>query len=152
VWSLCQNTGSDPKKNAWSGLHTRLGVEMISNPHKKVDAVIIWDELCGTTGRPCPKSEIVSSLNIPAPCVYLFPSEAPSVDNPYPACHPPEAIRLISAMKSVFQFSYANMFNLRIMIHGDKDSYSRQTFLSRLSPDGKDEIAYAPSNISKIKR
>jgi len=30
VWSVCTNTGSDPRHNAWSGIHTRLSAEIIS--------------------------------------------------------------------------------------------------------------------------
>jgi hypothetical protein len=30
IWSVCPNKGSDPEKNAWSGIHTRLGAEIIS--------------------------------------------------------------------------------------------------------------------------
>ena len=30
TWSLCTNTGADPRRNAWSGIHTRLSAEMIS--------------------------------------------------------------------------------------------------------------------------
>ena len=54
TWSLCTNSGADPRRNAWSGIHTRLSAEMISR-NKRVDGVIIWDMICGTLGRPCPK-------------------------------------------------------------------------------------------------
>ena len=54
TWSLCTNSGADPRRNAWSGIHTRLSAEMISRS-KRVDGVVIWDMICGTLGRPCPK-------------------------------------------------------------------------------------------------
>ena len=30
VWSVCTNVGADPEANAWSGVHSRLGAEMIA--------------------------------------------------------------------------------------------------------------------------
>jgi hypothetical protein len=54
TWSLCTNSGVDPRRNAWSGIHTRLSAEMISR-NKRVDGVVIWDMICGRLGRPCPK-------------------------------------------------------------------------------------------------
>ena len=152
VWSLCQNTGSDPRKNAWSGLHTRLGVEMISRPEKKVDAVIIWDELCGTSGRPCPKGEMISSLSKPAPCIYLFPAKTPCVEDPFPKCHTTENVEFIKALKKAFEFNYSNIFNLRIKVQSVNGRLARQTFVSQLSVDGQDEVRYEPSSISPIKR
>jgi len=80
IWSLCQNPGADPRKNAWSGIHTRLSAEIIDSG-VVVDGVIIWDMLCGTKGRPCPKGlpNKIGSIEMPAPCVYLFPQ---TVSNP----------------------------------------------------------------------
>ena len=40
TWSLCTNSGADPCRNAWSGIHTRLSAEMISR-NKRVDGVVI---------------------------------------------------------------------------------------------------------------
>lgn len=56
VWSVCTNKGADPRHNAWSGIHTRLSAEIISRS-QLVDGVIIWDMVCGTIDRPCPKIE-----------------------------------------------------------------------------------------------
>lgn len=54
IWSLCQNSGADPRHNVWSGIHTRLGAEIIAR-NTRVDGLIVWDMLCGTVARPCPK-------------------------------------------------------------------------------------------------
>src|SRR5580658_3838329 len=54
IWSLCSNRGADPRHNAWSGIHTRLSADIIERA-QQVDGVIIWDWVCGTIGRPCPK-------------------------------------------------------------------------------------------------
>ena len=86
TWSLCTNSGADPRRNAWSGIHTRLSAEMISRS-KRVDGVVIWDMVCGTLGRPCPKLRSLdgtvrrTSLGpflTPPPCIYVFPAEIPS--------------------------------------------------------------------------
>ena len=37
VWSICTNLGADPRRNAWSGLHTRLGTEIISEEEQILD-------------------------------------------------------------------------------------------------------------------
>ena len=54
IWSVCSNAGADPKHNVWSGIHTRLSAEIIEGK-KLVDGLMVWDWLCGTLGRPCPK-------------------------------------------------------------------------------------------------
>lgn len=53
IWSLCQNIG-DPRKNVWSGIHTRLLPEMITRK-EQVDGLVVLDMVCGTIGRVCPK-------------------------------------------------------------------------------------------------
>lgn len=37
VWSICTNTGGNPKLNAWSGIHTRIGADMLCRPGQRVD-------------------------------------------------------------------------------------------------------------------
>ena len=54
IWSVCTNPGADPQHNAWSGIHTRLSAEIISRD-QRVDGLLVWDMVCGTVGRPCPK-------------------------------------------------------------------------------------------------
>src|SRR3990170_4978994 len=87
IWSLCQNI-SDPQHNAWSGIHTRLGAEVMHRK-QKVDGVVIWDMVCGTPGRPCPKlvndpgraTVIPGGKFVPPPCIYLFPRSIPDPRN-----------------------------------------------------------------------
>jgi len=91
LWSVCTNPGADPRHNVWSGLHTRLSAEIIER-EQRVDGLIVWDMVCGTIGRPCPKLEVdptrhtvVGPYQLPPPCVYLFPATIPSVrNNPAP--------------------------------------------------------------------
>lgn len=87
LWSVCTNPGADPQHNAWSGIHTRLSAEIISRS-QRVDGLIIWDMVCGTIGRPCPKVTLdplriteVASYRLPPPCIYLFPGTIPSPRN-----------------------------------------------------------------------
>jgi hypothetical protein len=54
IWSVCTNPGADPRHNAWSGIHTRLSAEIVSR-EQRVDGLVMWDMVCGTVGRPCPK-------------------------------------------------------------------------------------------------
>jgi hypothetical protein len=110
VWSLCTNTGGNPKLNAWSGIHTRIGADMLGRPGQRVDGVIIWDMMCGTTGRPCPKIQnsperltLVSHYELPPPCIYVFPSTVASPrNNPTPAAQALEEVRLLRAFHDCF--------------------------------------------------
>ena len=84
IWSMMTNAAGDPRRNAWSGIHTRLSAEMIARDHQ-VDGVIIWDMVCGTVGRRCPKLATVDTprvtdvgpFRVPPPCIYLFPAIVP---------------------------------------------------------------------------
>jgi hypothetical protein len=72
VWSVCTNLGADPRKNVWSGIHTRLSAEIISR-QQRVDGLIVWDMVCGTIGRPCPKLEVAGSSRITTVAHYTLP-------------------------------------------------------------------------------
>ena len=84
IWSLCQNAAADPRLNVWSGLHTRLSADMISR-HQQVDGLLVWDMVCGTVGRRCPKvnaaperTTVVAHYAVPPPCIYIFPKALPN--------------------------------------------------------------------------
>ena len=120
IWSICPRSGSDPQKNVWSGIHTRLSAEIIDKA-KQVDGLVVWDWVCGTPSRPCPKLTIRSidpnSLGedddidrrtgigphfLPPPCIYMFPSTVPAVrNNPNPAPHDLEVERKPDANPSI---------------------------------------------------
>lgn len=110
VWSVCTNPGANPRRNAWSGIHTRLSAEIISRG-ERVDGVIIWDMVCGTIGRHCPKlsedtdriSE-VGPFKLPPPCIYVFPATIPSPrNNPHPPAQNLSDVELLSAFHACFQ-------------------------------------------------
>ena len=109
VWSVCSNTGADPRHNVWSGIHTRLSAEIIHN-QKLVDGLIVWDWICGTLGRPCPKlignpdrRTTVGPYQLTPPCIYLFPSTLPSArSNPTPPVHTINEVEFLNAMHRCF--------------------------------------------------
>lgn len=109
LWSVCTNPGADPQHNAWSGIHTRLSAEIIFR-QQRVDGLIIWDMVCGTLGRPCPKliahPERVTELGpyrLPPPCIYLFPATIPSPrNNPSPAAQNLDDVQLLKAFHDCF--------------------------------------------------
>lgn len=104
IWSVCTNAGADPRRNAWSGIHTRLSAEIISRG-QRVDGVVIWDMACGTVGRPCPKqladpsrTTVVGPFSLPPPCLYMLPATIPSPrNNPSP---PPQALADVQIMQA----------------------------------------------------
>ena len=104
IWSVCTNPGADPRHNAWSGIHTRLSAEIISR-EQQVDGIVIWDMVCGTIGRPCPKLAThpgdqtdVGPFSLPPPCLYLLPATIPSPrNNPRP---PPQALDDVEIMQA----------------------------------------------------
>ncbi|MDP3115950.1 MAG: hypothetical protein Q8N19_02425 [Phenylobacterium sp.] len=112
IWSLCLSPGADPRHNAWSGIHTRLSAEMILK-HQRVDGLIVWDMVCGTIGRPCPKLERlhtdlserttpVGPFKTPPPCVYVFPSSIPYAAQPLARAQPLEAVEFLAALHAGF--------------------------------------------------
>jgi hypothetical protein len=109
IWSISLNQGGDPRKNAWSGIHTRLSADIIANS-LRVDGLIVWDMVCGTIGRPCPKLQVeperytaVGPYRLPPPCVFMFPATTPSArDNPLPIAQPLENVQILKAINDCF--------------------------------------------------
>lgn len=110
IWSVCTNPGANPRHNAWSGIHTRLSAEIISR-QERVDGVIIWDMVCGTIGRPCPKIAgeaqprltDVGPFRLPPPCLYLFPATVPSPrNNPHPPSQQLSDVQFMEALHLCF--------------------------------------------------
>lgn len=109
IWSVCTNTGADPRHNAWSGIHTRLSAEIVSR-QQRVDGVIIWDMVCGTIGRSCPKTSRhpgrmteVGPFALPPPCIYLMPATVPSPrNNPHPSAQNINDVHILKAFNDCF--------------------------------------------------
>lgn len=110
IWSVCTNPGANPKHNAWSGLHTRLSAEIISR-EQRVDGIVIWDMVCGTIGRPCPKTAgnegrltDVGPFSLPPPCIYVLPATIPSPrNNPNPLPQRVEDVEILQEFHICFQ-------------------------------------------------
>lgn len=109
MWSVCNNAAGSPRRNVWSGIHTRLSAEIVDR-EKLVDGLIVWDWLCGTIARPCPKlannefrRTTVAQYRLPPPCIYLFPRSIPSVRNsPNPEPHTLDSVEFLRALHTCF--------------------------------------------------
>ncbi len=72
---------------------------------------MIWDMVCGTIGRPCPKLQHslrlltdVGPFRLPPPCIYVFPATIPSPrNNPHPTAQRLEDLELLTAFNACFQ-------------------------------------------------
>jgi hypothetical protein len=110
IWSVCTNPGADPRLNAWSGIHTRLSAEIVSR-QQRVDGVMIWDMVCGTVGRPCPKLSgvqdrltAVAHYMLPPPCIYVLPATIASPrNNPHPVAQALNDVQLLRAFHECFR-------------------------------------------------
>lgn len=132
IWSLCTNPSSDPRHNVWSGIHTRLGAEMIDKG-KHVDGLIVWDWLCGTKSRPCPKVNriagqsarlvTVGQFQLPPPCIYLFPKSIPTVrNNANPDPHALKDVVFLDALNTCFGGFSDEVNSVRLKVdHRGKD-------------------------------
>lgn len=143
IWSLCQNPGANPRHNAWSGLHTRLGAETIHS-RQRVDGVVIWDMVCGTAGRPCPKllddpsratvigQVLPDVLRVPPPCIYLFPRTIPDArTNPHPPCWQLREVQLLHALWTTFNGRISDVVEVRIETRMSGVQLQRKTTLVR---------------------
>lgn len=109
IWSVCTNPGADPRHNVWSGIHTRLSAEIIFRD-QRVDGLIVWDMVCATVGRPCPKTTddksrltTVGPFVLPPPCIYVMPATIPSPrNNPHPSPQQIEDVQLLKAFHDCF--------------------------------------------------
>lgn len=154
LWSLCQNPGADPRKNAWSGIHTRLSVEIVHNKGR-VDGLIIWDMLCGTRGRICPKlshnparvTDMGNGFRVPPPCLYLFLRTVPDVrTNPRPKVWSLEEVHFLKALYDTFSCDSEDVVEVSIEVRQNENYTGRCTICTR---NGKE---VACSDWTAIKR
>lgn len=130
IWSLCTNVGADPRRNAWSGVHTRISAQIIAR-NQCVDGLVIWDMVCGTIGRACPKlldendigrTTVVGPFCAPPPCIYLFPASVPSAEAPKVSAQSLMNVELLAAFHSCFggRDDEINHVSLEIASLGDE--------------------------------
>src|ERR1044071_700867 len=139
IWSLCQNSGADPRKNAWSGIHTRLGATILAE-RQLVDGLVIFDMVCGTAGRPCPKIEnapekrvqLRSGRIVPPPCIYLFPRTIPDPrNNPAPPVRRLNETHFLRALAQVFGCGAPDLTDVSIQVRMNGANVVRKTILTR---------------------
>jgi len=153
IWSICSNPGADPRHNLWSGIHTRLSAEMIDR-NQRIDGLVVWDWICGTTARPCPKltpdgSRIteIGQYKLPPPCIYLFPATVPSPrNNPIPRVNSLKDVGILEAMQLCFGGYEKEINTVEIEVaHRDADTV-RTTTISR------DGVVQKTTNQTPIRR
>jgi hypothetical protein len=154
TWSLCTNSGADPRRNAWSGIHTRLSAEMISRG-KRVDGVVIWDMICGTLGRPCPKLRALDGVvqrtsfgpfHTPPPCIYVFPAEIPSGARPRATARTLIEVELLSAFHKAFGGRDEEVNYVDFEVAERRDALFRRTVICR------DGVVQHASEMTAIQR
>jgi hypothetical protein len=138
IWSVCSNPGADPRHNVWSGIHTRLSAEIISRA-QRVDGLVVWDWICGTIGRPCPKLvgaperiTEVGQYEVVPPCIYMFPSTVPSPrNNPSPQPQSINNVRFLRAMHDCFGGREEELHDVQFSVAHDGAETVRTTEIRR---------------------
>lgn len=153
IWSLCQSKTSNLRKGVWSGIHTRLGADIV-DLEKRIDGLIVWDWICNTIARPCPKvannvgcvTEL-GSFTLPPPCLYSFPATAPSPrNNPKPAVRKVEQVEILSAFFECFGGKQEEQNEVQIEARNNGANLERKTTITR------DDEVIRTSSFSPIKR
>jgi hypothetical protein len=139
IWSVCSNRGADPRLNAWSGIHTRLSAEVISRD-QRVDGLVIWDWVCGSLGRPCPKITgdtdpritHLAHYRLPPPCIYLLPSTIPSPrNNPHPQPQNLQDVEILQAFANCFHANSHDLNYVDIAVSHEGADTVRSTTITR---------------------
>lgn len=154
IWSVCTNPGADPRHNTWSGIHTRLSAEIIHRS-QRVDGLIIWDMVCGTVGRPCPKINgandpritEISHYRLPPPCIYLLPATIPSPrNNPNPAPQRLNDVEMLNAFATCFRADANDLNSVSIAVAHEGADTVRATTITR------NGVVQRQSNMTAIRR
>jgi hypothetical protein len=76
LWWVCDSKNYEPGEHVWKGV-TRVRGKVSVAGEDQLDGLIFYNQLCGTSDRPCPKLEraiLRNGLKLPPPCIYVFPS------------------------------------------------------------------------------
>jgi hypothetical protein len=122
----------------WSGVQTRLVAHMIHR-RERVDGLIVWDMLCGSLGRPCPKLEAaprrsttVAHYSVPPPCIYLFPRCIPDPrDNPASPVWKLDQVSFLSTLHGTFLGEAGDVTEVHISAATSGATVTRTTSLVR---------------------
>lgn len=142
IWSICTNQGSDLALGIRSAIH-RITADMVTTG-KKIDGLIVWDMMCGTSGRACPKliadpsrATKLGPYNLPPPCIYLFPSTVGHVrNNPRPELRQLASLKFASTLLAAFKGNVHDANQVGYELKSTASSVRRQ---ARIVRDGKDE-------------
>lgn len=153
IWSVCTNIGADPQRNAWSGIHTRLSAEIIHR-EQRVDGVVIWDMVCGTIGRPCPKllgdesrTTRVGPYSLPPPCLYVLPSTVPSPrNNPNPRPQQLSDVQILQAFSDCFGCRPEEVNEVSFVVAHEGNETVRTT---RIARGGRVQKESSPTQIQR---
>ena len=148
LWSICSNPNADPRHNVWSGIHTRLSTKVIAD-QVQVDGLVVWDWLCGSDTRPCPKLaggqsrlSTLGQYRVPPPCIYLFPRTVPNVrSNPTPQAHDLKDVSFLSALHQCFLGQNDELSFVQLTVANKKNSVVRTTTVSRAGAVQKQSAA-----------
>ena len=106
---------------------------------QRIDGVIIWDWICGTVGRPCPKLANdteprlteVGPWRLTPPCIYLLPSEVPSEVQPSPPPWSLSQTPLLAALHQAFAGHDDELNHVTIDLMTTSDGMARRTTVFR---------------------
>ena len=138
TWSLCQNKTSNLRKGVWSGIHTRMGADIV-DLEKRHDGLIVWDWVCNTMARPCPKvlldNSNVTSLgahSLPPPCLYAFQATVPSPrNNPKPQMRDVRDVGILAAFYNCFGGEPEGLNSIVIEAKNEGANLMRKTTIIR---------------------
>ena len=100
----------------------------------------MWDWLCGTMSRPCPKLArlpgqrltAVGQYKLTPPCIYLFPRTIPSVrNNPNPDPHQLQDVAFLNALNACFGGYFDEINLVRIKVGHSGGETVRTTSIER---------------------
>lgn len=82
LWWLCSSTKAHPGEHISKGVN-RLRQRFFSEASDALDGIIFHNELCGSSGRPCPKQNkavVIEGHPTPPPCIYVMPQRENASD------------------------------------------------------------------------
>ena len=136
LWSMCTNQGADPRRNVWSGIHTRISAEYVEHG-LELDAVVVWDMMCGTIGRSCPKliaeparAIALGSCSLPPPCVYVLPRQDQRQTGLL-AAQKADSVEFVKALTDAFGGRESEINFVDFEVERDVVGASRRTIVKR---------------------
>ena len=121
---------------------------------QQIDGVVVWDMVCGTVGRPCPKltegAERLTSVahfTVPPTCIYVLPKSLPELPaTPASYAQALNEVELLKALHICFggKDSEVNYVDFDIELHTGN--------LKRRTKVRRDGAVVKESNLTFIRR